>query len=115
MSSRRSCSRYSWPRRRSASLSLPCSRDFFYSLVHPDDRAKVRAAADQSRDYFPSAPLEYRIVRPGGEERVVYRENDVVLDEAGQPVRRFSVFKDITDAHAARQRETELQWQLMRS
>jgi PAS domain S-box-containing protein len=91
------------------------TREFFYSLVHPDDRDKVRTDADQSNSGISSEPLEYRIVRPDGEVRVVYRENDTVLDEAGWPIARFSVFKDITETHAAQERERELQRQLLHS
>jgi PAS domain S-box-containing protein len=91
------------------------TREFFYSLVHPDDRAKVRAEVERSQQGTASPPLEYRIIRPSGEVRVVYRENDVVLDGAGRPVSRFSVFKDITEAHAAQEREKELQRQLLHS
>ena len=91
------------------------TREFFYSLVHPDDRDMVRAAADQSNSGIASEPLEYRIVRPDGEIRVVYRENDIVLDEAGWPIAQFSVFKDVTEAHAAQAREKELQRQLLHS
>jgi len=91
------------------------TREYFYSLVHPDDRAKVRAVANQSPQGIASAPLEYRIIRPDGEVRVVYRENDLLLDETGHPVCRISVFKDVTEAQAAQEREKELERQLMHS
>lgn len=91
------------------------TRDSFYDLVHADDRSLVRAAADQSDSGIASSPLEYRIVRPNGDIRVVYRENDFVVDAAGHPLRRVSVFKDVTEAHAAQEREKELQRQLLHS
>lgn len=91
------------------------TRQSFYDLVHPADRALVRAAADQSDRGMTSSPLEYRIVRPNGDIRVVYRENDLVVDAAGRPLRRVSVFKDVTEAHAAQARERELQRQLLHS
>lgn len=81
------------------------TREDFYRFVHPDDRERVEAATRHSDLGLPSPPLEYRIVRPNGDVRVVYRENDVLLDEADRPVRRISVFKDITEEHAARDRE----------
>ena len=91
------------------------TREYFYSLVHPDDRAKVRAVANQSPQGIASAPLEYRIIRPDGEVRVVYRENNLLRDETGHPVRRISVFKDVTEAQAAQARQMELERQLMHS
>jgi len=71
--------------------------------------------ADKSYQGVASPPLEYRIIRPDGEVRVVYRENDLPLDETGQPLRRFSVFKDVTEAHVAQARERELERQLVHS
>jgi len=91
------------------------TREYFYSFVHPDDRAKVMTVADKSHQGVASPPLEYRIIRPDGEVRVVYRENDLPLDETGQPLRRFSVFKDVTEAHVAQARERELERQLVHS
>jgi PAS domain S-box-containing protein len=91
------------------------SRDYFYARVHPDDQVMVRQAADRSSGGIPSPPLEYRIVRPDGEVRFVYRENDLIFDETGRPVRRFSTFKDVTEVRAAQQREQELERQLMHS
>ena len=91
------------------------TREFFYSLVHPDDRAKVRAEVERSQHSTTPPPFEYRIIRPSGEVRVVYRESDLVPDGSGRPVSRFSVFKDITEAHAAQEREKELQRQLLHS
>jgi PAS domain S-box-containing protein len=91
------------------------TREYFYSLVHPDDRVIVRTATDQSDQGLASAPLEYRIVRPDGEVRVVYRENDLLLDETGQSLHRVSVFKDVTEAHAAQARERQLERELMHS
>ena len=81
------------------------TREDFYSFVHPDDRAMVEAATRDSDSGIASRPLEYRIVRASGEIRVVYRENDVSLDDANQPLSRVSVFKDITELKA---REAEL-------
>lgn len=88
------------------------TREFFYSLVHPDDRAMVKAAVHRSDSGTASPPLEYRVVRPDGAIRVVYRENDLLLDQAGRPIRRISTFKDITDLRAAQARERELEHQL---
>lgn len=62
--------------------SVEDTREAFYGLVHPDDRVKVRAATEQT---VASPPLEYRIVRPDGEVRVVYRENDLVPAGAASP------------------------------
>jgi signal transduction histidine kinase len=73
------------------------------------------ASSGQLRLAESSALIEYQIIRPDGEVRVVYRESDLLLDETGHPVRRISVFKDVTEAQAAQERERELERQLMHS
>jgi PAS domain S-box-containing protein len=71
---------------------------YFRQFVHPDDKAKVRAAAEQAaQEGVPAPPMEYRIVRPDGAVRTVYRENAVERDGQGQPIRRIVTFKDITE------------------
>ncbi|HEX6241034.1 MAG TPA: PAS domain-containing protein [Polyangiales bacterium] len=47
--------------------SVPASTEAFFSAVHPDDRARVRAA---SKD--PPGPIDCRIVRPSGEIRAIH-------------------------------------------
>jgi PAS domain S-box-containing protein len=80
--------------------------EYFRRFVHPEDRAKVRAAAEQAaREGVPAPPMEYRIVRPDGAVRAVYRENAIERDAAGQAIRRIVTFKDITELKAT---ETQL-------
>jgi PAS domain S-box-containing protein len=75
--------------------------EFFRKFVHPDDRAKVKEAAEHARINKVSPPaLEYRIIRPDGAVRVVYRETDVQLDSEGKADRRIATFKDITEFKA---------------
>jgi PAS domain S-box-containing protein len=75
--------------------------EFFRRFVHPEDKEKVRAAAEQAAlDGVPAPPLEYRIVRPDGMVRTVYRENAVEHDARGRPVGRIVTFKDITELKA---------------
>src|SRR5579864_2944971 len=72
--------------------------EFMRRFYHPDDRAKIVAAAERARALGIAAPpLEYRIIRGDGAERVVYRENAIEYDAAGRAVRRIVTFKDITD------------------
>jgi PAS domain S-box-containing protein len=82
--------------------------EYFRSFVHPVDRAKVKAAAEQAqREGVPAPPLEYRIVRPDGSVRTVYRENDVERNSQGDAVRRIVTFKDITEFKATEMRLRE--------
>jgi PAS domain S-box-containing protein len=75
--------------------------EYILNLVHPDDRAKVAEVAAQSRALgVAAAPLEYRIIRPDGATRIVYREYGLQLNEEGRPIRRTMTFKDITELKA---------------
>jgi PAS domain S-box-containing protein len=75
--------------------------EYILNLVHPDDRAKVAEVAARSRALgVAAAPLEYRIIRPDGVTRIVYREYGLQFDEEGRPIRRIMTFKDITELKA---------------
>jgi PAS domain S-box-containing protein len=54
---------------------------------------------------FPRYDVEYRVVRPSGDERIVHSQGDVMWDEWGKAVRQFGVLQDITEL---RQAEEEL-------
>jgi PAS domain S-box-containing protein len=84
--------------------------EFLLNLIHPDDRAKAKKASDRANSTGTAAPpLEYRIVRPDGAERILYRENAIQHDDGGQPERRIITYKDITEIKAteAQLRQTQ--------
>jgi PAS domain S-box-containing protein len=83
------------------------SVEYFRRFIHPDDRKKVREAAEGARVGEAAPPLEYRIVRSDGAVRTVYRENAIEYDASGHPVRRIATFKDITELKAAEARLRE--------
>jgi PAS domain S-box-containing protein len=81
--------------------SVEPTREFILQFIHPDDRDRVVEAANHSLATGTAAPpLEYRIIRPDGVERIVYRENAVQPDLSGNPVRRIVTYKDITELKA---------------
>ncbi|HTT79374.1 MAG TPA: PAS domain-containing protein [Stellaceae bacterium] len=83
--------------------------DCLLGFVHPNDLelvAKEGAAARASG--VPAPPLEYRIIRPDGAERVVYRDNAVLHDAGGRPVSRIITFKDVTDLRVVEARLREM-------
>jgi PAS domain S-box-containing protein len=83
----------------------------FLDQVHPDDRALVRSIRDQIRYNKTPTAYEYRIVRPDGSVRHVYRENEVIRDAAGNPILICGIIQDVTEAREAQNREQELQQQ----
>lgn len=84
-------------------------------LVHPDDREKFVESRSAELKGQPIAPIEYRIIRPDGAERIVHRESAVIFDEEKRPVRRYGTLQDITELRLAERRERELERQLLHS
>jgi two-component system, cell cycle sensor histidine kinase and response regulator CckA len=69
----------------------------FFRHVHPDDAAKVRAAADRSFATGEPYDLEHRIIRRDGQVRWVRERADVVCDPHGRALRMIGVVQEITD------------------
>ena len=88
--------------------------DRFLAMVHPEDRDRVIEAMRSSEQGIRPVPLQYRIIRPDGQGRWVYREAEVLFSD-GKPVGRISTYKDITEQRAAEQHAAELEAQLRHS
>jgi PAS domain S-box-containing protein len=82
-------------------------------LVHPEDRDKFIAVLDDARRGVDPEPVEYRIFRPNGQIRIIYREAAPVRDAAGAVVGFLATKRDLTDIKAAERRQQELQNRLM--
>jgi PAS domain S-box-containing protein len=77
-------------------------------LIHPGDRqsmGRAVAAALGGACY----DVEYRVVRPGGDVRIVHSQGAVLRDESGRPRRMFGTVQDITERRRAEEelRESE--------
>ena len=70
-------------------------------LIHPEDRQRIVAAAAEALGAGPPYNVEYRLVRPNGEVRIVHSRGDVTRDESGRVRRRFGVVQDITERKLA--------------
>ena len=71
--------------------------DQLASLIHPDDRAKAMRAIHEALQGGPRYDLEFRVIRPDGEERIVHSQSDVTLEPSGHPTRMFGTVQDITE------------------
>jgi len=91
--------------------SFTPSPESMLALVHPEDRARVAEALAKAAKGIP-VQLQYRIVRPDGSVRVVYREAEVIADEQGNPLRSISTIRDVTRAHEAIERQKKLEAEL---
>src|SRR5262244_1895353 len=73
-------------------------------LVHPEDRQIVLDAVAEALRGGRRYDVEYRVVRPNGEVRLVHSKGDVTRDESGRPLRMFGSVQDITERKQAEQR-----------
>ena len=89
--------------------------ELLMKYIHPEDRQKFVAYRVAERQEQPTQPLEYRIIRPDGQERIVRRESVVVFDDEKRAVRMFGTLQDITEQRLAERRERELERQLLHS
>jgi PAS domain S-box-containing protein len=86
-----------------------------FRLIHPDDRPVIMAARAQTAVGICPPPSEYRIIRPDGSMRHLYREWELIRDDAGTPIQLFGTIHDVTELRAAQQRQEELEGQLLHS
>jgi PAS domain S-box-containing protein len=86
----------------------PMSVEAFQEMIHPEDREFLFRATQEARGGG-SPDIEFRIVRPSGEVRIVHSQGAVTRDVPGQPRQRFGAIQDITDRKHA---EEALQSQL---
>jgi PAS domain S-box-containing protein len=69
----------------------------YLSMIHPDDRERVKRALEATLAGNEPYSTEYRLVRPDGAVRVVQAAADVLYDAAGQPFRLVGTVQDITE------------------
>jgi signal transduction histidine kinase len=91
------------------------STENFVKFLLLEDRAKLLAADAAIANGIRPAPFEYRIRRPGGGIRQIYRETEIICNENGKPVGFAAVLQDVTEARAAASRQRELERQLQHS
>jgi PAS domain S-box-containing protein len=71
--------------------------------VYPDDREHVQQTLERAIAERSSFTLEYRAMRADGRVRTLRSQGEVVVDDAGQPIRVVAIVQDITDAKLAQE------------
>ena len=97
-----SCHIFGLPPQRHVDLAQWHER--WLQLIHPEDRPKIAEAAAAALRGGPPYDVEYRVVRPGGDVRIVHSLAEVTWDESGRPRRMFGVMQDVTDLRRAEER-----------
>ena len=69
----------------------------FLDRVHPDDRERVDEAVQRAFATAGRFTLEHRIVRPGGEQRLLRATGRAIADESGRTIRMVGIGHDVTD------------------
>jgi PAS domain S-box-containing protein len=84
-------------------------RDKWFSLIHPDDQARLAELIRQCIAVTHVWDAEFRVVWPDGSVHWLLGKGTVFLDESGQPARVMGINLDITDRKlaAAALRESE--------
>ena len=77
----------------------PGSYGSYLDKVHADDRARVGRVIETALTERRPWSLDYRIVRPDGELRMIHARGEVVLDENGRPAVVHGTCQDVTDSH----------------
>jgi signal transduction histidine kinase len=73
-------------------------RQYVERFVHPEDRDRVaKVYVEAARPPYTRYEIEYRLVRPGGEVRLIYEIGEPKSDAAGRLVGTFGTMQDITD------------------
>ncbi len=81
----------------------------FLAMVHPDDRPLVEKLLAKGKNDSNEPASEFRILRPDGTIRWVYREADFWRDPEGKSGMRLTTYKDITEKREADMRHRELE------
>lgn len=69
------------------------------------DRARFKGWVKQCLAGKAGQPIEFQIVRPDGESRILHCTSEVMRDDAGMPARFFGACQDITDSRRAQQED----------
>jgi PAS domain S-box-containing protein len=86
----------------------PMDIQAFQEMIHPEDRELLFRATREARG-GEHPDVEYRIVRPSGEVRIVHSQGNVMRDVSGQPRQRFGTVQDITDRKRAEETQRRSQ------
>ncbi|MCC5947404.1 MAG: PAS domain-containing protein [Nitriliruptoraceae bacterium] len=83
------------------------SYERFLSAVHPEDRSRIRAAAERALAGEGDFDEVHRVMRPDGTEVVVRERAQAVPGDDGQPDGLVGTVQDVTDEHRAAQQLVE--------
>lgn len=75
----------------------PPSYEFFFTIIHPEDRAKMQEWPTAILAGSHPPPVEFRVLRPDGIYRLIQTDGDVIDYVGGVPSRIAGTAYDITE------------------
>ena len=78
----------------------------FVEHIHTDDRQRVAAAVNTTLEHHRPYSMEYRIVLPDGNERILHGRGEIVFDADGNATHLEGTVQDVT---AQREAQAELE------
>src|SRR6202040_955725 len=72
-----------------------------FEQIHPDDRERVKKAAEEARRSGIGKTLEYRLRHKNGEWLVLESTSSVIRDAKGEPEKLVIVNRDVTERKRA--------------
>jgi PAS domain S-box-containing protein len=81
---------------------------FFESLIHPDDRERVRSLSNQAMKTGSPTNAEWRVVWPDGSVHWISGSWQVFMDTSGEPSRMIGVNKDISERKQSEEKLSDL-------
>ena len=80
----------------------------WFSILHPDDRERVRTMLDRALETRGAYDLEYRVIWPDGSIHWLQGRGQVTLDESGNVTGRIGCMTDITARRLADEERAHL-------
>jgi len=71
--------------------------DITEKYTHPADLENVRQAVEDAISYHKPIRIEYRMVRPDGEERILWGEGDFLPSDDKKSINYIGIIRDITE------------------
>jgi len=75
---------------------IELNHNTFLNCIHPEDLEYVDHAINEAltgKPYY----VDYRIILPDGEERVIHSQGGVIFDEKNKPIQMRGIVQDITE------------------
>jgi len=77
--------------------TLGASFEVLLRTAHPDDRGRISKSLQDAFETRKPDSLDYRIVLPSDQQRIVHQQVEIISDATGRPIRMSATVQDITE------------------